>query len=69
MLNNQKLYDRTMIVKMDKDNNRGQNRAAELPSGLGGIGPSLQSFRPQRELGGKCCQNIEMGRPQSQHIS
>ncbi|XP_076806131.1 myelin expression factor 2-like [Clavelina lepadiformis] len=52
MLNNQKLYDRTMIVKMDKDNNRGQNRAAELPSGLGGIGPSLQSFRPQRELGG-----------------
>lgn len=48
MLNNQKLFDRTLIVKMDKDNMKekqgGGNSGSELPSGLSGIGPSL-NFR------------------------
>uniref|UniRef100_H2Y7Q8 RRM domain-containing protein n=1 Tax=Ciona savignyi TaxID=51511 RepID=H2Y7Q8_CIOSA len=48
MLNNQRLFDRIMIVKMDKDNSK--DRKMELPSGLAGIGPSLSrnSQRPDR---------------------
>jgi len=49
MLNNQKLYDRAMIVKMDKDNVR-ERKAHELPSGLSGIGPSL-NMRQREPLG------------------
>lgn len=41
MLNGQLLYDRPMVVKMDKDNN---NRDGfKLPAGLSGIGPTLAS--------------------------
>uniref|UniRef100_H2Y7Q7 RRM domain-containing protein n=1 Tax=Ciona savignyi TaxID=51511 RepID=H2Y7Q7_CIOSA len=50
MLNNQRLFDRIMIVKMDKDNSK--DRKMELPSGLAGIGPSLSrnSQRPDRGI-------------------
>nr|CAB3264105.1 myelin expression factor 2 [Phallusia mammillata] len=49
MLNNQKLFDRTMVVKIDKGNPRDKG-IPELPSGLSGIGPPL-NIR-QRESGG-----------------
>lgn len=38
MFHKQMLYDRPMMVKMDKDNNRAEK---DLPSGLQSIGPSL----------------------------
>ena len=56
MLNNQKLFDRTLIVKMDKDNLRekqgGGGPLGELPSGLSGIGPPL-NFRNRDQGPGK----------------
>lgn len=38
MFHGQKLYDRAMVVRMDKDNARKED---QLPSGLQSIGPSL----------------------------
>lgn len=43
MFHKQLLYDRPMMVKMDKDNARPDSN--ELPSGLQGIGPSLDLTR------------------------
>ena len=51
MLNNQKLYDRTMIVKMDKDNSREPRSGGDLPSGLAGIGPALNTRNRESMLG------------------
>ena len=46
MLNNQKLYDRTMVVKMDRANSRDKGAGGDLPSGLSGIGPSIETKDP-----------------------
>ncbi|XP_078495948.1 myelin expression factor 2 isoform X3 [Ciona intestinalis] len=49
MLNNQRLYDRIMIVKMDKDNSK--EKKLELPSGLAGIGPGISRNPPRPDMG------------------
>jgi len=41
MLNGQSLYDRLMVVKMDKDNN--SRDGFKLPAGLSGLGPTLNA--------------------------
>ena len=38
MLNGQSLYERAMVVKMDKDNSK---EGFKLPAGLSGLGPAL----------------------------
>uniref|UniRef100_F6QST8 RRM domain-containing protein n=1 Tax=Ciona intestinalis TaxID=7719 RepID=F6QST8_CIOIN len=48
MLNNQRLYDRIMIVKMDKDNSK--EKKLELPSGLAGIGPGISRNPPRPDM-------------------
>lgn len=49
MLNGQLLFDRPMVVKMDKDNN---NRDGfKLPAGLSGIGPTLNARHRPGDFG------------------
>ena len=49
MLNNQKLYDRTMVVKMDRANPREKGHG-DLPSGLSGVGPSIEKKEEREHL-------------------